>query len=167
MVADNAIARIFTAPAPLRAYHGTTDLSPLASGIPPASMCHWFMRTSWERHDRWMGGGPHLEEGIPYANIVWEALGLRDRRARAEGVAPWARRIRTHAELGAECGMLFVTDRRQNAERYGECVEIDLASPLVLDVVDDPHVRTHRGWIVLIKAGARVPLTARRDASPG
>lgn len=150
--------RVFTAQAPLQAYHGTTDLAAFTHGMPPAATCHWYTKVPWKKHDRWMDGGPHLEEGIPYANIIWEALGLRNRAQHTEAISQWAQEIRTHEQLATQCGMLFVTDRREDAERYGKYIEIDLASPFVLDVLDDPHVRTHNGWIVLLKAHAPIPM---------
>lgn len=148
----------FTASVPEHAYHGSTDIKPLVAGMPPANDCYWFTRARWEDHDSWMSGGPQLEAGIPYANIVWEAAGLRNRRRNPERVAPWAREIRTHAELAEEFGILFVTDELRAAERYGKAHEIDLEAAGIVDVIEDPHVRTHNGWILIIRAGAAVPI---------
>lgn len=144
---------------PDRAYHGSMDISPLLAGIPALAMHHLWTRVDWRLHDAWMSGGPHLEEGIPYANIVWEALGLRDRRRNQDGVPLWARNVRMHRELASTCGMIFVTDDARAAERYGRVYEFDIHDPAVLDVVEDPHVRTHSGWIVLMRTGSPVPLT--------
>ncbi len=152
----------FRVQAPSRLLHGTTDASTLMGGMPPCSSCDLWTRVAWPAHDLWMDGGPHLEAGIPYANIVWEALGLRDRVRRPEGVAPWARGIRSHAQLARECGILFLTDCDRAAARYGDVHEFDQTAPGILDIVGDPHVRTHSGWIAIIRTGAQVPLTRRR-----
>jgi hypothetical protein len=103
-----------------------------------------------------MDGGPHLESGIPYANIVWESLGLRERgRPRAP---EWARGIRSFEELGERFGMVFFTDREEDAARYGEVHILDLDADQVLDVIEDPHTRTHRAWIALLQPGLPLPL---------
>jgi hypothetical protein len=141
---------------PAEAFHGTNTPDLLREPIPPFSDSNWCTRVSWDKHDSWMSGGPHLEEGIPYANIVWEQLGLRD-RSRAN-VPDWAKHIRSFDQMVQEIGILFVTDREADAERYGETFKIDLDAEQVLDVIEDPHVRTHNGWIVLIKAGEPFPL---------
>jgi hypothetical protein len=130
---------------------------PLADGMPSASSCSWFNRTDWRSHDSWMSGGPHLDGGIPYANIVWEAVGLRDRQSNPSGVPEWARGIRSFADLAEGYGILFFTDGEADAGRYGECLELDLSSDAIVDVIEDPHVRTHRGWIAIIRAGDPVP----------
>jgi hypothetical protein len=149
----------YTAIPPDHAYHGSADIRPLATGMPPAKNCLWFTRVKWEDHDTWMNGGPHLEAGIPYANIVWEAAGLRDRKRNPDGVAPWAREIRTHDELAEKFGILFITDELRAAKRYGKAYEIDLEAAGIVDVIEDPHVRTHRGWILIIGTGSQIPLT--------
>ena len=152
---------------PDRAWHGTTDASPLAAGMPPAVSSSWYSRTSWRRFDRWMVGGPHLDEGLPYANVLWEALGLRDRPRLPDGVHPAFRSIRSHHELATRFGMLFVTDREEDARRYGDPHEIDLRSSSVVAVVEDPHVRTHAGWIAVVPVGATVPFLPPTGRSHG
>ena len=147
----------FTHDPPDRAFHGTTCLNALHNGIPSADTNLWFTRVRWEAYDRWMEGGPHLEEGIPYANILWESLGLRKRQGCPSSVAPWAKNIKTFAQLGEGFGFLFVTDSKQNAERYGKAHEVDLMHDAILDVIEDPHVRTHSGWIIILPKGEAVP----------
>lgn len=149
--------RRFIAESPCRAFHGTTDPAPLLEGMPSAAACSLFTLTRWDRHDDWMSGGEHLDEGIPYANIVWEAIGLRDRKTNPDGVPLWARGIRSHRDLASGYGVLFFTDNEADASRYGHALEIDLEDAAIVDVVDDPHVRTHNGWIAIITAGRRVP----------
>lgn len=149
----------FRVPTPSRLLHGSMDVSALMRGMPSCSSSDLWTRVPWRSHDAWMAGGPHLEAGIPYANIVWEALGLRDRARDPSAVAPWARRIRSHAQLGRECGILFLTDCERAAARYGHVHDFDATAPGVLDIVEDPHVRTHSGWIAIIRTGARVPLS--------
>lgn len=158
----DATRRGFTDEAPIRAYHGSDDVSALEAGMPAASTNRLHVRTNWRSHDDWMSGGPHLEEGIPYANIVWEALGLRDRTRDPAGVAGWARHLRSHDQLAADYGMLFVTNDVEDAERYGKAREVDLSDEAVIDVIADPHVRTHSGWIVILRTGARVPFVEGR-----
>jgi len=147
------------------AWHGTWQPDFLDGPVPPANECHLFTRVDWHKHDSWMSGGPHLEEGIPYANIIWEALGLRDRDRR--DAPEWAKGIRSFRELGEKVGMFFVTDRPEDAGRYGTSViPIDLDAEQVLDVIGDPHVRTHNGWIVLVKAGEAFPVKNAPAPSP-
>lgn len=150
--------RSFLAEVPKRAFHGSLEVSPLLGGMPPADSCGIFSRVAWPLHDSWMSGGPHLDAGIPYANIVWEAIGLRERRIAPDGVPEWARSIRSHGELARRFGILFFTDNEGDAARYGAVHEVDLGDPAIIDVVDDPHVRTHRGWIAILEAGAKVPI---------
>lgn len=152
-----AAPRAFTDEAPARAYHGSDDVSVFDAGMPAASTNRWHVRTAWRSHDDWMSGGPHLEEGIPYANIVWEAVGLRDRKANPNGVATWARHLRSHDQLAREYGIMFVTNDVRDAERYGKAHRIDLSADDVVDVIVDPHVRTHAGWMVILRKGARIP----------
>ena len=90
------------------AFHGTLSVSALLEGMPSAGSCGIFTKVPWADHESWMSGGPHLDAGIPYANIVWETLGLRDRRTDPSGVAGWARTIRTHRALADRFGILLV-----------------------------------------------------------
>lgn len=132
---------------------------PLAKGMPAAKLSQWHTLVSWDKHDSWMSGGPHLEAGIPYANIVWEEAGLRHRKSKPDDVAPWAREMRTHAQLAEKFGILFVTDDIRSAERYGTAYEVDLDNPNIVDVIQDPHVRTHNGWILVVRTGSQIALT--------
>jgi len=146
-------------------WHGTWQPDFLEGPVPPASECHLFTRVDWYKHDSWMSGGPHLDEGIPYANIIWESLGLREKGR--PNAPEWAKGFRSFKELGDAVGMFFVTDRREDAGRYGTSVfEIDLDAEQVLDVIVDPHVRTHNGWIVLVKAGEPFPIKNAPAPSP-
>ncbi len=143
---------------PARAYHGTTNIDFFSNGMPPANGSHWFKRASWREHDRWMAGGPHLETGIPYANIIWEAIGLRYRNQSPAQVAEWARQIKSYDELSSDYGIIFVTDAFDAARKYGDVYEIELSDPSIVDIIADPHVRTHNGWILIIRSGSRLPL---------
>lgn len=148
-------------PLPPCAYHGTTNIELFSNGMPPANQCHWFQRTSWQNHDRWMAGGAHLEIGIPYANIIWDAIGLRTRKQRPDKVAKWARKIKSYDEFSRDYGIIFVTDTLDAARRYGEAYEIDLTDSSIVDIISDPHVRTHNGWILIIRSGSRFPLKSQ------
>lgn len=53
--------------------------------------------------------------------------------------------------------MLFVTNNTVDAQRYGNVFKIDMTSHDILETIEDPHVKTHRGWIVLMKP--RIPLS--------
>ena len=156
----------FTDIAPSRAFHGSMSKMPFAGGLKPACLNYGWQFVDWQfvdwrAHDRWMDGGPHLESGIPYPNIIWEACGLRDRNTRRTRPAPWARSIRTHRELGERYGFFFVTDTIRDAARYGSVYEIDLDQDGIVDVIEDPHVRTHNGWIVVAAAGSIIAAEER------
>lgn len=153
--------RVFTTEVPAEAFHGSYDVTALELGMPAAATSILFSRVRWPEHDSWMSGGPHLETGIPYANIVWEALGLRDRRTRPDCIPEWARAIRSHEEFASGFGILFFTDNPDDAKRYGPPHRLDLNDPAVLDVVEDPHIRSHRGWIAIMRAGSKVPFVHR------
>lgn len=114
----------------------------------------WYTKVDWRKYDSWISGGPHLEEGIPYANIIWEAIGLRDRVKNPDSVPVWARNIRSHRQLSFEYGFIFVTDCIEAASRYGNARAVDVHQSAIVDVIEDPHVRTHNGWILILKAGS-------------
>jgi hypothetical protein len=160
------VGRTFTAFPPSPAWHGTRDPDFLRRNpVPPARLCSWNTLVPWRSYDAWMSGGPHPEPGLPYANYVWVSLGLRYRAT--EPVPSWAAGIRSHADLADRIGYLFVTDSPLSAERnYGLPVEIDPFAPQILDVLEDPHVRTHRGWMLLIEAGAPFPLAPSPSPAP-
>lgn len=102
------------------------------------------------------GCTPHPEAGLPYANVLWEGLGLR-----CGGSGPISQEfahVRSFRELGEQFGILFVTKSERDAGRYGTPVKIDLEDENVLAVIEDPHVRTHSGWIVIMPVGAKIPV---------
>jgi len=142
-------------------FHGTCSPAPLLGPCQPAASNRWWTAVGWDVYDEWVDG-IDCEAGIPYANIVWEALGLCD-PGRAD-VPEWALDVRDFEDLGRRVGMLFVTDAHGTARAetlYGPLVEIDTAAPDILGAVHDPNARTHAGVILLVRAGAPLPLLDR------
>jgi hypothetical protein len=123
-------------------------------------------RRRWHEYEAWLAGG-RRDYAIPYANMVWDRLGLYE--SGRPSAPAWARGARSFAALGRAVGLLFATDDRGYAERYGEALEVDLGAEQVIDVVDDLHVRAHRAWIVLVRPGAPLPLRnpGRPPPAPG
>jgi len=148
----------------MRMWHGTATPGFLDGPVPPARKCHWWSESDWDHHDDWMEGVGDPELGIPYANIIWEQLGLREE---GRPQAPeWARGIKSFEELGMTVGILFVSPDREYAESwYGPTVEIDLSADQVLGVVWDPHIQNRDAYIVLIKAGEPFPVV--KAPAPG
>jgi len=139
-------------------WHGTATPGFLDGPVPPASQCGWWSRSTWEHHDAWMDGVGDPENRIPYANIIWDQLGLRERGR--PNAPEWAKGIRSFKELGETVGMLFVSPDREYVESWygGPALEIDLSADQVLDVVWDPHIQRRDAYIVLIKAGEPFPV---------
>jgi hypothetical protein len=133
-------------------HHGTTTPEALEGPCLPASQNRWWNRVTWQTFDT-----DFQEARLAYANIVWAGLGLRE--PGRPDAPDWARGIRTFRELGENFGILFVTDDPRRAETlYGPTVEIDMAHPSVLDVIEDPNALTHNAWVLVLRAGEPLPL---------
>jgi hypothetical protein len=150
--------RFFTGHLPDVLYHGTTNPEALANPCPPAAESQQWRKIPWRTYD-----SDDQEARMAYANVVFDGLGLRDRRE----VPDWAKSIRSIDDLAGRVGILFVTDNRVRAESlYGPVVEIDMTSPVILDVVKDPNTMTHDAWILVLKLGEPIPVLSSPDSAP-
>lgn len=143
-----------------RLFHGTTeDLT--GRIVRPLYTSSYFVRVHEKKYSRWINWGPEPEAGMPYANVIWEALGLRKRSRNPELVPEWARHIKSYHDLSRQFGILFVTDNEKDAGRYGKPYEIDLDHPSILTMIKDPHIQTHNAWILIMKAGEYLPVVGQ------
>lgn len=142
-------------------YHGSLEpLEPDAVCLPAAGQ-HWWNLMDWDDYDEGLDG----EDRTAYANIAWEYLGLRD-EARTD-VPEWARDLKDVAELGRRVGILFVTDDPGIAEsRYGHVHGIDMTSPDILEAIPDPNPGTYSAWMLLVRAGAPLPVVRIPETLP-
>jgi hypothetical protein len=145
---------------PGRLFHGTAD-DLTGRIVRPLYTSQYFVRVHEKKYSRWANWGPEPEVGMPYANVIWEALGLRKRSRNPELVPEWAKHIKSYHDLSRQFGILFVTDNEKDAERYGKPYEIDLDHPSILTMIKDPHIRTHNAWILIMKAGEYLPVVGQ------
>jgi len=142
-------------------WHGS--LEPLQPGAAcrPACESAWWNEISWNDYDEDLEG----EARTAYANVLFEHLGLR---CPGSGDVPeWARHVGDPGQLGREFGILFVTDDPARAEAlYGPVQAIDMTSPDILDVAVDPNAATHAAWILVMRAGAPLPVLDSPAARP-
>jgi hypothetical protein len=139
-------------------YHGSID--PISETVLCGNETHWwrpmdhaeFLDPPWDDEDGADNGELAAELRTAYANIVYEAFISSDDpelRAMAEKAGL--------AGLGAEVGILFVTDDHQYVERYGPAYEIDADADGVLAVLFDENA-SRPSWMIVMRAGAPFPL---------
>lgn len=148
-------------------YHGSAD--PLPETVLCGDETFWwnpmdhetFLDPPWDQEIGADNGELASELRTAYANIVYEAfLSSEDvsLRAMAEEYGLFG--------LGAEVGILFVTQHRDYVERYGEAYEIDLAADGILDVLADENA-SRPSYFLVMKAGVPFPLKGSFETSPG